>query len=197
MKFNIRDYLKEHGGDEIELPAIVEFDDLFQFAGVDDDIELDIHELLARDEKIAAIWSTEDVQIVRPDLTEDEAWEVLKEVRRTYDAQIGINGLTLESVATTLFGPGPEHAKAKATMTQSGNRRSRNAFGPGRVHSTTSQRKDKPMKKYHVKVAVQTLEIYEVEAASQDEASELWAEGKLISTSDDTLDTAVLSVREA
>jgi hypothetical protein len=53
------------------------------------------------------------------------------------------------------------------------------------------------MKKYHVKVAVQTLEIYEVEAEDAENASECWADGQLIHINDEALDSTVLSVKEA
>jgi hypothetical protein len=52
------------------------------------------------------------------------------------------------------------------------------------------------MKKYHVKVAVQILEIYEVEAEDAEAASEVWSDGDLIYTNDEALDSAVLSVKE-
>jgi hypothetical protein len=53
------------------------------------------------------------------------------------------------------------------------------------------------MKKYHVKVAVQTLETYEVEAEDAEAASESWPDGDLIHTNDEALDSIVLSVKEA
>jgi hypothetical protein len=53
------------------------------------------------------------------------------------------------------------------------------------------------MKKYHVKVAVQILEIYEVEAADAETAGEDWGYGKLINADDEALESTVLSVAEA
>lgn len=53
------------------------------------------------------------------------------------------------------------------------------------------------MKTYHVNVAVQILEIYEVEAEDAHTAAEWWAEGTLILTNDEALDSIVLSVKEA
>lgn len=52
------------------------------------------------------------------------------------------------------------------------------------------------MTTYHVKVAVQILEIYEVEAEDEETASESWSDGKLIHTNDEALDSTVLSVKE-
>ena len=65
--------------------------------------DIDIHALLAQRKQIAAIWSIEDVQGVRPDLTEEQAWEVLEEVGRKHDAEYGISWITLETMADILF----------------------------------------------------------------------------------------------
>ena len=70
--------------------------------------EIDLHELLAARGQIAHLWSVEDVQEVRPDLTKIQAWDVLSEVRRTLDATLGVNWLTLELTAEDLFGDAPE-----------------------------------------------------------------------------------------
>jgi len=43
------------------------------------------------DDQIAIIWSVEDVLEVRPDLTEDQAYEVLQIAEHRHDANIGIN----------------------------------------------------------------------------------------------------------
>ena len=56
-----------------------------------DPAEIDVHVLLAPRRQIASIWSIEDVQSVRPGLTDDQAWDVLQRVRRCHDATIGIN----------------------------------------------------------------------------------------------------------
>jgi hypothetical protein len=69
--------------------------------------ELDIDAILAERRQIAVIWSVEDVQQVRPDLTDDQAWEVLQQVDRKHDAELGINWLTLECFADELF-PKPD-----------------------------------------------------------------------------------------
>ena len=53
------------------------------------------------------------------------------------------------------------------------------------------------MKTYHVKVAVQILEIYEVEADDAETAADDWGCGKLIDSDDEALESTVLSVAEA
>lgn len=71
--------------------------------GEPDDINSHVHELLAKHHSIAAIWSTDDVRGVRPHLTEDQAWEVLQEVGRRQDAELGITWMTLEDAADDMF----------------------------------------------------------------------------------------------
>ncbi len=73
------------------------------------DINLHVHQLLAEHRQIAAIWSIEDVQGVRPYLTDDQAWEVLQLVGDKADAEWGITWVTLETIADELF---PEPANA-------------------------------------------------------------------------------------
>jgi len=67
------------------------------------DITLYVHDLLARHHQIASVWSIEDVQNIRPDLNDDQAWEVLEHVGRKHDAEWGICWTTLETVADDLF----------------------------------------------------------------------------------------------
>jgi len=73
------------------------------------DITLYVHQLLAKHRQVAAIWSIEDVQHVRPDLTDDQAWEVLERVGHKHDAEWGISWTTLEVVAGDFF-PKPTNA---------------------------------------------------------------------------------------
>ncbi len=72
---------------------------------LDSGIGLSLHELMAMRRQIALIWTVEDVQQVRPDLTDEQAWEVLQKVDRRHDAELGVNWLTLEITAEGLFGP--------------------------------------------------------------------------------------------
>lgn len=74
------------------------------------DTEINIHKLLAERNQIAVIWSIEDVQEVRPDLTADQAWEVLKSVDCQHDANYGVTWNTLADTARYLFGPRPDSA---------------------------------------------------------------------------------------
>jgi len=65
--------------------------------------DVDFHQLLAKDGKIAAIWCIEDVKGIRPHLTDDQAWEVLEEVGRKHDAEYGISWTTLGDFADMMF----------------------------------------------------------------------------------------------
>jgi hypothetical protein len=65
--------------------------------------QIDIHSYLAKYKQIAAIWSTEDVRFVRPDLSEDQAWSVLQSVEHEF----GISYDMLRDLAEDLFGPPP------------------------------------------------------------------------------------------
>ena len=64
---------------------------------------IDIHDLLTERRQVAVLWSTEDVQSVRPDLDDDQAWEVLQRCRKVHDCDIGFNWLLIETVADDLF----------------------------------------------------------------------------------------------
>jgi hypothetical protein len=70
--------------------------------------DIDIDAILAQRKQIAFIWSVEDVKEVRPDLTDELAWEVLQHVGGHHDAEQGANWLTLELAAEDLFGESAE-----------------------------------------------------------------------------------------
>lgn len=63
----------------------------------------------ADDGSIAIVWNVEDVLEVRPDLTAEQAKEVLSRAERGHDANVGINWDVLDVVAGELF---PEPASA-------------------------------------------------------------------------------------
>jgi len=78
--------------------------------------DIDIHAILAERREIAITWSIEDVQFVRPDLTDDQAWQVLQQVNRHHDAELGVNWQTLECIAEDLFGDAPETDQASEAV---------------------------------------------------------------------------------
>jgi hypothetical protein len=76
------------------------------------DIDHHVHQLLAEHRQIAAIWCIDDVKGIRPDLTDDQAWEVLEQIGDKHDAEMGISWTTLETVADDLF-PEPTNASGE------------------------------------------------------------------------------------
>ena len=64
---------------------------------------LDQFELVDKRVAIAIVWQIDDVLSVRPDLTEEQAGEVLGAVESGHDASIGTSWDTLEIYADQLF----------------------------------------------------------------------------------------------
>lgn len=76
-------------------------------ARADRETEVDVHELLSHRRQVAIVWCVEDVQHVRPDLSAEQAWEVLQHIRCHHDASLGVCWETLTFAADALF-PEPE-----------------------------------------------------------------------------------------
>jgi len=64
---------------------------------------IDVHELLEQRRQVAVIWGTEDVQNVRPDLNDDQAWEVLQECNRRHDCEVGFTWEMMNILADDMF----------------------------------------------------------------------------------------------
>lgn len=73
----------------------------------------DLHALLATQREIAVIWTIGDVQCIRRDLNDEQAWRVLQAARRHHDATIGINWDVLGYHAESLFGDAPSTDSAE------------------------------------------------------------------------------------
>jgi hypothetical protein len=69
---------------------------------------IDLHHWHAERKEIANVWMIEDVLSIRPDLTEEQAWEVLQVAESRHDATIGINWDVLDYHAQSLFGEAPD-----------------------------------------------------------------------------------------
>lgn len=67
----------------------------------------DLEEFLAEHRLIAHVWGVADVLIVRPDLTEDQAWEVLETCDEAKDRSLGLTWDTIRDVAAERYGPCP------------------------------------------------------------------------------------------
>jgi len=72
---------------------------------------IDVHQLLEDRRQVAVIWCTEDVQEVRPDLTDDEAWQVLQRCHKIHDCEVGLSWLLIETVADDIFPQKPSTRK--------------------------------------------------------------------------------------
>lgn len=68
----------------------------------------DIRKYLARTRQIAIVWGIDDVQAVRPDLTDDQAWQVLLQAEERHSAEYGITWDALYDIAGEMFGPEPD-----------------------------------------------------------------------------------------
>ena len=59
---------------------------------------------------IAVVWHVDDVLRVRPDLSREQAWIVLRHAHYRHDADIGINWEVLATHAESLFAEREEDA---------------------------------------------------------------------------------------
>ena len=104
VKINLQKALEaELGSDTTHVPATVDIQELLEFSDIHE-YEADIDHLLAAQNQIAIIWCIEDVKEVRPDLDDDQCWDVLQRVQSKHDANIGINWDVLSIAAAELFG---------------------------------------------------------------------------------------------
>ncbi len=77
------------------------------------------HWTLRDDKEIAAVWGIHDVKELRPELTDEQAWEVLQRVDDRHDLDHGITRKTIRRVADELFPTSgqqkPKRAQARKT----------------------------------------------------------------------------------
>ena len=66
--------------------------------------EYEVHELHDSQQLNLEIWHTCDVISARPDLTRDQAWDVLKVVQGSYEADEGISHRAIRAAACDLYG---------------------------------------------------------------------------------------------
>ena len=70
--------------------------------------ELDQYRLVDNRDTIALLWCIDDVLEIRPDLTEEQAGEVLTRVDDIHDASIGLSWDTLQAVADDMYPKGSD-----------------------------------------------------------------------------------------
>ena len=59
--------------------------------------------VLTNEDSISIVWCIDDVKEVRPDLDDEQAWDVLQTVKDNHDATMGISWDTLEYAADHLY----------------------------------------------------------------------------------------------
>lgn len=60
--------------------------------------------MIDAEKKVVAVeWGVEDVQSIRPDLDDDQAWQVLVMAYENHNAEIGLNWDAFEYWANDLF----------------------------------------------------------------------------------------------
>jgi hypothetical protein len=65
--------------------------------------DINVHELLEQRREVAIIWCIEDVQELRPDLDDDQSWQVLQRCQRVHDCNHGFTWDLIQYVADDLF----------------------------------------------------------------------------------------------
>ena len=112
VKVNLRDYLAQQCGHEIrmdvpvDVPLRLDIDDLLDDNGIpdEDQFDFDLDEALEELRQVAVVWTTDHVREIRPDLSEDQSWEVLKTCRARWGSCQGIDWETLAGTARDLYG---------------------------------------------------------------------------------------------
>lgn len=105
-KLNLLEILRQRLGESPCIPATISVRDVFDFMDADHEVEVDLYKLLDEQRAIAHIWGIDDVQHVRPDLSADESWQVLKTVERRLDSNYGVNWELLRETVDELY---PKH----------------------------------------------------------------------------------------
>jgi hypothetical protein len=109
MKYrvNIREFIEDNAdhSDMLLVHASVDLDDLFETNCIpeEQEIDIDIHGLLAANRQIAHILGVDDVQQQRPDLDDDQAWAVLQDAEKYLDLHNGITWDTLKILSDELY----------------------------------------------------------------------------------------------
>ena len=71
---------------------------------------IDVQQLLRARRQVAVVWNIEDVKHLRPDLTDDQAWDVLEQAYDVHDCEWGFTWTHLQTVADDMF---PEQPSTK------------------------------------------------------------------------------------
>lgn len=86
-------------------PVTIDTDVLIEFGDENWTHDLDITEHLAESRRIGLIYSTEDVKQVRPDLNDDQAWDVLQQFEAACEDCPDPLFETMQQLADTAYPP--------------------------------------------------------------------------------------------
>lgn len=107
LTVNLADVLERKYPSGFHVPADIDIGTFLEFADDDWDHTLDLDALLAAEDRVATLWSVDDVLSRRPDLTRQQAWQVLTTARDDF-AKDGCHLDFLESTANGLFPVGAD-----------------------------------------------------------------------------------------
>jgi hypothetical protein len=84
---NIRDFIEDNAdhNDMLLVHASLDVDDLFETNCIPEEREFDIDDLLADQHAIAIVWDIQHVKDQCPELTDEQAWEVLQECQQNWE----------------------------------------------------------------------------------------------------------------
>lgn len=87
LTINLGDILEEKHPNGFHVPADIDLAMLLEFGDDDWSHSLNLDAVLEADNKVALLWSVDDVLARRPDLDEQQAWEVLVTARDDYERE--------------------------------------------------------------------------------------------------------------
>ena len=73
---------------------------------------------MSKSKEVQISWSVDDVYSIRPDLTEDQAMEVLQNVKDNHDADLGVCWETLNFWADSMFPKGKDWGNFTVEITE-------------------------------------------------------------------------------
>jgi hypothetical protein len=115
LNLDLADVLKQRYPRGFHAPADIDIDGLIEFGDEDWEhvLDIDVRQLLARQNAIALIWDADMLLSTYPHLTPEQAWEVLQQCERDYSAE---EGLTWDLVAEVVHDRFPDAPEAKQRL---------------------------------------------------------------------------------
>lgn len=113
ITLNLRDTIcEELQGTSLSVPAEIDIAELCDFNDLHE-AELDLEDLLLTNRMIGQFWATGDLQNIRPDLSEEQAWQVLQQADGRQNPHDPISLEVLSRIAESLF-PSPPTSGQRA-----------------------------------------------------------------------------------